>query len=205
MGGYGSGRWGWHSKKTTVEDCLKLDIKQFFKHTLPIEAMTRPAYGSGSLQWHNTRTGQEVATIGVHFDSRGHTPKMILDYQVTPHGGQPQPVKYEVEFTSTPCRYGGVRWWFVCPGRNCHRRVGCLYKPPNSLYFCCRHCHQLTYMASQEAHKYDSLGRSLGIDFAAFDKAMKLQQIADKWIRGERLTRREKQKLMARFSEDQLE
>ena len=24
MGGYNSGRWGWHSKKIQVEDCVKL-------------------------------------------------------------------------------------------------------------------------------------------------------------------------------------
>jgi len=182
---------------------LKLDIKHFFQHTLPIEAMTQPAYGGGSLQWNNSRTGKAIANIGVYFDSRGHAPKLTLDYQVTPYSGQPQSMKYDIEFTSTPCHYGGVRWWFVCPNQTCHRRVGCLYKPPNSLHFCCRHCHKLTYTSSQEAHKYDSLGRSLGIDFTAFDRAMKLQQIADKWIKGERLTRREKQKLMARFAEDE--
>ena len=32
---------------------------------------------------------------------------------------------------STPCRYGGTRWWFLCPifidGKPCHRRVTALY------------------------------------------------------------------------------
>jgi hypothetical protein len=26
MGGYGSGRWGWHGKKTQVEECIKWRI-----------------------------------------------------------------------------------------------------------------------------------------------------------------------------------
>ena len=30
----------------------------------------------------------------------------------------------EVRIASTPCRFGNRRWWFLCPGPRCGRRVG---------------------------------------------------------------------------------
>lgn len=56
---------------------------------------------------------------------------------------------YSVKLISTPCKYGGDRWWFLCPlivdGVECNRKVEKLYLPSNSMYFGCRHCHNLTY------------------------------------------------------------
>jgi len=54
---------------------------------------------------------------------------------------------YEVVLTTTPCHFGGTRYWFVCPAtynqKPCCRRAEVLYKLGN--YFACRHCHNLTY------------------------------------------------------------
>jgi len=61
-------------------------------------------------------------------------------------------------------RFGGVRWWFVCPlsvnGVECRKRVGKLYLPPRQKYFGCRHCYDLSYQSRQE---YDK--RIANIDF----------------------------------------
>jgi hypothetical protein len=58
---------------------------------------------------------------------------------------------------TTRPRFGGLRWWFVCPltvnGRPCGRRVGKLYLPPAGRYFGCRHCHDLTYTSCQTHDK----------------------------------------------------
>jgi hypothetical protein len=55
---------------------------------------------------------------------------------------------------STPCHFGGVRWWFQCSGMSvgnpCGRRVGKLYLPPGERYFACRYCHNLIYKACKE-------------------------------------------------------
>lgn len=60
---------------------------------------------------------------------------------------------YLVRLTSTPCHFGGKRWWFVCPlvwdGRACNRRVRILYRPWGTRYFACRECHELTYESRQ--------------------------------------------------------
>lgn len=59
---------------------------------------------------------------------------------------------------SSPCRFGGVRWWIVC---TCGRRVLKVYRPPGELRFACRTCHELTYTSSQEAHRFEGLFRRL--------------------------------------------
>ncbi len=55
---------------------------------------------------------------------------------------------YEIGLTTTPCNYGGFRWWFLCP--KCRKRVAKLYLWK---YFYCRHCHNLTYRSCQEHDK----------------------------------------------------
>ncbi|CAN5693918.1 hypothetical protein BH11PAT2_BH11PAT2_04830 [soil metagenome] len=54
---------------------------------------------------------------------------------------------YCIAFTSTPCNYGGKRYWFICPlaknGVVCNKRVGVLYR--YGQYFACRHCCNLAY------------------------------------------------------------
>ena len=61
---------------------------------------------------------------------------------------------YIIEVVSTPCNYGGVRWWFICPlvvdGISCQRRCQFLYFPPSSVYLGCRECHNLTYKSRQK-------------------------------------------------------
>jgi hypothetical protein len=47
----------------------------------------------------------------------------------------------------TPLNFGGVRWWFCCPG--CRRRCAKLYLPRASA-FRCRLCHDLSYQSCQE-------------------------------------------------------
>ncbi len=59
-----------------------------------------------------------------------------------------------VHLTTTRPRFGGVRWWFVCPGPSCGRRVGVLCLPPDETHFRCRLCHNLAYHCQQSAHSY---------------------------------------------------
>ena len=60
----------------------------------------------------------------------------------------------------SPCRFGGHRPWFICPGvvndQPYRRRVVHLYG--RGRYFCCRHCCRLAY-ASQAEKPLDRLAR----------------------------------------------
>ena len=49
----------------------------------------------------------------------------------------------DFQYETTPCHYGGVRYWFLCS--KCKKRVAKLYAPPSSERFACRNCHNLTY------------------------------------------------------------
>jgi len=63
---------------------------------------------------------------------------------------------YKIPLTSTPCRYGGRRYWFTCPwyrnGIYCGRRVGSLYLGGDQ--FACRHCYNLTYKTRNQSGIY---------------------------------------------------
>ncbi len=61
-----------------------------------------------------------------------------------------------VRIVSVPCRFGGSRPYFICPGVvngvACERRVAKLYGPGR--YFLCRHCYRLAH-ASQSEGEWD--------------------------------------------------
>ena len=90
---------------------------------------------------------------------------MELFYGHTPHGGQPEDVRYRVPLEYTRCHIGGQRHWFKCPGvvdgRVCGRRVAVLYL--RGKYFLCRHCHGLFYSSQGETRCDRALGRSTKI------------------------------------------
>jgi hypothetical protein len=81
-------------------------------------------------------------------------PWLRLQYTFTASG---QAIDYRVRLTTTRQRFGGLRWWFVCPllvrDQPCDRRVGKLYLPPGARYYGCRHCYELTYKSCQEHDK----------------------------------------------------
>jgi hypothetical protein len=68
-------------------------------------------------------------------------------------------VEYPIYLTTTPCNYGGKRYWFICPlavnGVTCGKRVGCLYLC--GIYFGCRYCYNLTYTKCNRGQRYKSL------------------------------------------------
>lgn len=78
--------------------------------------------------------------------------------------GEETDYDYEVRPTTTPCNYGGVRYWFICPlsknGVYCGRRVAKLYKAPGGNYFGCRHCYDLSYESRNESRlgRFGQLG-----------------------------------------------
>ena len=97
------------------------------------------------------RDGEIVAKIGL----RAETRKLVLDFKVRYGGNDWQETEQPVPITWTPCRYGGERPYFLCPGvvngRHCGRRVVKLFA--GGRYFLCRHCYRLAYRCqSEECH-----------------------------------------------------
>ena len=149
MGGYESGRWGWHWKKTTVEECLQLDMAQ----------LNREGMLSWDLRWLGTWrwTYADGATcsISLEVDTTDRARPWVRLFYTDKRKGQD--VDYRVMLQTTRPYFGGWRWWFTCPlvvnGQPCKRRVRKLYLPPGGLYFGCRHCYDLTYTSCQESDK----------------------------------------------------
>ena len=147
MGGSGSGRWGWHSKAITVEECLSFsagDLKA---------ALARGSGQDGNVWW--TSRGEETGRISYRTEQRGGALVLRLRYMRTGQGGGEQKdINYTVGLTTTRPNFGGVRRWFICPlvvnGKACGRRAGKLYLPPGGRFFGCRTCHGLTYRSAQE-------------------------------------------------------
>lgn len=114
---------------------------------------------SGGIKWIYRMSGNE-SNIGFTVTINGSEGDNIkLQYSHTSREtGEKKSMDYEVELTTTPCNYGGKRYWFICPltknGRRCGRRVGVLYSIGK--WFGCRHCGEIAYDAQMSGGKFRS-------------------------------------------------
>jgi hypothetical protein len=58
-------------------------------------------------------------------------------------------VKQRISLTTTRPRFGGTRWWFICPVNG--ERVGRLYLPPGASQFASRRAYGLAYACQTES------------------------------------------------------
>lgn len=151
MGAFGSGRH-WLSRKTTVEECLTLDINKLVKDGLLHRSW-------GELRWY--RGGAETACIDYSLRDIGGSVYVLTLHSPIIHRGQRVPVAQNIPLVTTQLHSGGKRYWFSCP--NCKRRVGKLHLPYGRSYFFCRRCYDLTYMSCQEFHKFDWFFAGIGV------------------------------------------
>lgn len=136
MGGLGSGRRsGWGRDK--VEWCKSLEVNELRRRGCLSRGW------AGTLQfWRN---GTQVGAIHI----RAEQERIYLEYRIRSAGEDWKDVVEAVGLARLPCRFGGKRLYFLCPGEdgtNCGRRVGKLYGAGR--LFLCRRCSKLTY-ASQ--------------------------------------------------------
>ncbi len=152
------GRWS-YSSRLTVEDCKSVSNSFLNRHNY-FDGGIR----SGGLNW--SRNGENTGSIGFTVSIVEGDEYIRFQYTHTNTStGEKTNLNYKVYLESTPCNFGGHRWWFKCPsikkGYVCGHRVGVLYLG-DGMHFGCRHCYDLTYQSSQESHKFDSLYKMLG-------------------------------------------
>lgn len=131
MGGFGSGRYGWH---TTVEQGLTLDIKGLLRWHL-IEPGSRT---SGTLMWSDPATGKQRAVMGFEAsleDRRAAWMRLGPD------------LAQEIPIVTTACQFGGLRWWWWC--HQLGGRVAKLHRPPGETMFAARQFYGLTYRSQR--------------------------------------------------------
>ncbi len=144
MGGYGSTRWNSHNKKLAVEDCRRLPISTIKKYL--------NVGWESQITW--SRNGEKIASISYQVKGEADTPSYVrLIYTITRPNDEKIDCNYPVGLTSSALPWGGLRYWFICPGVGCRERVGVLYLAPGGKYFACRHCYRLSYRSRQEGYQ----------------------------------------------------
>lgn len=124
-------------------------------------------------RWTWTRQGEDEPWAAVEFqlvlEAFGGTTR--LRYEVDHFSKPTWPQRQSIDMVITPCRFGGVRWWWICPATR--RRVDKLYLPNGGMRFLSRGpgAHRLAY-ASQRHRRVDRmhdrsrrLYRLLGADY----------------------------------------
>ena len=125
-----------YNRKATADESCRLKISALRK-----DGMLSSGYSSGTRIWSSNRSNKKII-IGVAVDITDN-PYVRLIYSVTNREGNRTDYDYQVSLVTTPCNFGGVRYWFACPG--CWERVAVLYLAPGDVYFRCRHCNNLSY------------------------------------------------------------
>ncbi|MDF2235768.1 hypothetical protein P2H44_24710 [Albimonas sp. CAU 1670] len=149
MGGLGSGRrsgWG----RTPLEHRRRIEIGRLHRAGCLREAW------AGSWTWSSE--GDEIARINLLAAPGG----LRLIYRVRLAGRDWEDVDEFVPVERTPCRFGGDRPWFRCPGvvngAPCGRRVAMLYAVGK--WFLCRHCARSPYASQREVAMDRALRRA---------------------------------------------
>lgn len=146
-------------------------------------------YRRGSIKWVYGLSGNE-SSIGFTITTKSQNEEDHIRLQYThtdKWSGKKESLDYKVQLTTTPCNYGGMRYWFICPlsknERYCDRRVGVIYGIGK--WFGCRHCGDICYATQLKGGKF----RGYSVSLPDIIKAEK--EIKRKYYNG-RMTRKYK-------------
>jgi hypothetical protein len=102
------GRYYWN-KKNTVEDYRSVSISFLKRYDYFC------GYRSGRIVWKNCYD-EEKGSIGIAVSTTDSEKYARFYYTVTDRSsGEETDYDYKVNLTTTPCNFGGVRYWFICP------------------------------------------------------------------------------------------
>ena len=94
------------------------------------------SWKAGTVSWSygmsENKSSIEIISKKDNWNTPYERATLNLKYTHTDHwNGEKSNMNFEIELTTTPCRYGGKRYWFVCPlnknGQYCGKRVGVIY------------------------------------------------------------------------------
>lgn len=136
MGGYGSGRHLQSPERELTSDYRALDVRRWTR-----EGLLMPGNWFG---WQWEIDGEKVASIRISVERQN---ALRLLYRTRSQGSEWRDMDYKVLLDRTPCNFGGDRTWFLCPAKDCGKRVAKLY---GGAVFACRNCHALAYPSQRE-------------------------------------------------------
>ncbi|MFH1253153.1 MAG: hypothetical protein V1664_02370 [Candidatus Uhrbacteria bacterium] len=125
----------------------------------------------GDIEWVNNNDKNSI-TFYIMTKNKFLGDNIKLQYTFTNQKtGEKEDIDCEIELTTTPCNYGGKRYWFVCPlvenEKICGRRVGVLFLIDKQ--FGCRHCGNFAYDAQMSGGRF----RMSSVTIPAVTKAAK--------------------------------
>jgi len=141
MGGYSSGRYRTRNRGT-VDAAIRLDLRVMRRQGFLVPG----AITSGSQSW--SRRGEETGSVGVTVNL-GNPDAGLVIVRFSLNG---DPRVQEIPLASRSMRYGGRRYYFLCPkhGRRCE------VMPLVGGVFASRQAQKLTYQ-SQSATEIDRM------------------------------------------------
>lgn len=147
------GRWS-YSNKCEADHLKNISTAFLKKHGYFNKDLT---WRTGTVTW--SVNGEKTGDISIEVNINENEPSIRFVYTQTDRNtGEKKDFNYKTKLTTTPCNYGGKRYWFICSlwknGNYCGRRVGTLYKGGD--YFGCRHCYDLTYSSCNENKRFRS-------------------------------------------------
>jgi hypothetical protein len=139
--------WGWRPE---LDGLIFLDAARL--NTLGFLV----GHVTGKLVWKSSYCVK--STVSVEVDTMEDYGFTRVNYKTSSDIREEEELDYYIYMTTTPCNFGGMRWWLQCPivGGNirCGRRVRRLYK--YGRYFGCRQCFNLCYSEQSENKRYRS-------------------------------------------------
>jgi hypothetical protein len=164
--------------KVESDSLHKLDINWLCREKM----LQKNCWNNRNITWTHQLSGHQ-SSITIYASLTEEDRSVRLIYTVTDRfSDSKEDIDYVVRLTSTPCFFGGVRYWFTCPlsqnGIYCGRRVSKLYFL--NKYFGCRHCHNLTY----ECKNFSGLWKTVGTVISNPDLTEQRQKLKRKYYKG---------------------
>lgn len=118
----------------------------------------------GSITW--SRNGEEMGNISIQSNIDVDEQYIRFIYTQTDNYSKDKTgLDYKIPLSTTPCYFGGKRYWFTCNwsvnGTYCGRRVGVLYL--RGKYFACRNCYDLTYNSRNLSGIFKAAGQVISV------------------------------------------
>lgn len=140
MGGYGSGR---RSDRPTTDDCLRLSLSQFKARGM----LKRGCMSRRGFTW--SLDGEITAELYVTADIDCLEPSPQVSISGWRGGNQ---IDCKVALVHSPMRFGGERWYAVCPITGC--RCSALVLPPGRNSFASVRGWGVAYSSQRETPIY---------------------------------------------------
>jgi hypothetical protein len=141
MGGFGSGQKG---GRATVEGALQLDIDVLARRRV----IQQGVHVGGEMTFR-----LDDDELRIQFEALARDPAdswLRLQYHIRDSWtGEQHEIDDKIRLAASRPRFGGQRWWFLCPNEN--RRVRKLYLPLGRRRFRSRHFYRLSYTSQLEA------------------------------------------------------